>query len=535
MNEFRGPSLPKVSRRRATLIYLFFNYLNLALLIVQGVVLVPTYLRYIDVAVYGAWLATGNVVSYLGVLDLGLSAVTMQRVAHAHGASDILSLGRVIATGSWLIRRLSFLPLVVGLVLAPLVPRFVGIGGADAASLSWCFVAASLSTSLMFLTYFAASVLVGLQRQLMSGIVSFVGASSGIVFTLWGLHRGLGVLAIPLGLLLRAGILALGTVGWMWVILRRLIPRGSSSRDPAETKTLLRSSLNVFAANACSVLAMQSDALIVAIARDPGLAARFTITRKAVDLICLFATHIANCVLPALAHLRGTGDAKRMQRFSSLSLKVSSSVALVGLGGVFLLNHSFVRLWVGEGLWGGNGLTALFCVGGLLQVLATALSSLLVAFGDIVKASRTRIWEAALRVPLALILGSQLGMLGVAIAALLAALPTTIALQARQLAGHFELTLGRSLAGALRFWALVGLPTAALWAGMTISGELRPILNFFVYGAIQVIACAATLLMFDRDLRSLVGEFVARAITGGAEERRGRRARHRRHGSHGCP
>ncbi len=499
-----------VSRRRSTLIYLAFNYLALGLLIVQGVVLVPTYLRHIDVAVYGAWLATGNVVSYFGVLDLGLNTVLIQRVAHVYGSSDLRTLARVIATGGWLMRRLALLPLLLGLVLAPLIPRLVGISGPDSTSLAWGFAAAGASTSLMFLTGFAAAVLVGLQRQVVSGFIALFGTGSGILFTLWCLYRGLGVLAIPLGLLMRAAIMAAGTLAWMQMIVRRLLPRGPNPRDPAETRALLRPSLSMFAASVCTVLATQSDALVVAVSRDPVLSAQFTITRKSADVMALFATHIANSVMPGLAHLRGSGDSARMQRFVTLSLKVSSAVALVGMGGVLLLNHSFVNLWVGGSLWGGAGLTFLFCVGGMLQVLTSALFSLLVAYGEIVGTSKARIWEAVVRLPLAYALGGRFGMLGVAVAAVLGALPTTVALQAKQLASTLGIPLGAAVLRGLRFGGAIALPTAAQWLIMNAVGAMRPWLFLVVHGVMYVVLCAVTLLALDRDLRWLAGELIGR-------------------------
>jgi O-antigen/teichoic acid export membrane protein len=296
----------------------------------------------------------------------------------------------------------------------------------------------------------------------------------------------------------------------MWLVTRRLLPSESWKRDPAETKALLRSSLNVFAANVCTVVVTQSDALVVSVSRDPKLAVQFVISRKAIDLVCLFATHISNSVMPALAHLHGAGDAKRMRTVSTLSLKVALSVALVGVGGAFLLNHSFVSLWVGEAFWAGSNLTGLLCLGGLTQVLTGALYSLLFAYGDISGASRPRIWEAILRLPLAFILGKEFGTLGVAVAAFLASVPTTIGLQSLRLLKKLDLARMEALGGALRFSAIIVIPTMAGWLGMAMLGDMGPALNLIFWGSGYGTVCAVLLLVFNRDLRSLAGDSIAR-------------------------
>ena len=55
--------------------------------------MVPLYLKYIPVELYGAWLATGNIVNWLLVVDPGISTVVMQRVGKSYGADDRSEVG----------------------------------------------------------------------------------------------------------------------------------------------------------------------------------------------------------------------------------------------------------------------------------------------------------------------------------------------------------------------------------------------------------------------------------------------------------
>ena len=51
--------------------------------------MVPLYLKYISAETYGVWLATGNVLFWLGVLDPGFSQVIVQRISLYYGADNL--------------------------------------------------------------------------------------------------------------------------------------------------------------------------------------------------------------------------------------------------------------------------------------------------------------------------------------------------------------------------------------------------------------------------------------------------------------
>ena len=50
-------------------------------MIVNGIVMVPIYFKYMSISTYGAWLATGNVIAMLGILESGFSFVITQKMS----------------------------------------------------------------------------------------------------------------------------------------------------------------------------------------------------------------------------------------------------------------------------------------------------------------------------------------------------------------------------------------------------------------------------------------------------------------------
>jgi len=67
-----------------------------------------------------------------------------------------------------------------------------------------------------------------------------------------------------------------------------------------------------------------------------------------------------------------------------------------------------------------------------------------------------------------------------------------------------------ALGSALKFSTIVVIPTVAAWLGMATLGHMRPLPNVIFWGSAYEIVCAVLLLVFNRDLRSLAGDLIAR-------------------------
>ena len=77
-----------MSTYKASIYNYLFNSINAIIVIINGIVMVPIYFHYMSVSTYGAWLATGNMVAMLGLLESGFSSVITQKMAAAIGAND---------------------------------------------------------------------------------------------------------------------------------------------------------------------------------------------------------------------------------------------------------------------------------------------------------------------------------------------------------------------------------------------------------------------------------------------------------------
>src|SRR4051812_49736508 len=77
-----------MSRTHRASIAASFAYLQFALSIVVGLGLVPFVLHRVGERLYGFWLASGEVLAYAAMADLGVMGVVPWLIAEADGRSD---------------------------------------------------------------------------------------------------------------------------------------------------------------------------------------------------------------------------------------------------------------------------------------------------------------------------------------------------------------------------------------------------------------------------------------------------------------
>ena len=88
-----------MSRTRRAITLAGFQYAQMVLALVSGVVLFPLTIRAVGVHDFGLWLATGEVVGYLLLGDLGVFAVLPWLIAARDGAGDKVGIARLTADG----------------------------------------------------------------------------------------------------------------------------------------------------------------------------------------------------------------------------------------------------------------------------------------------------------------------------------------------------------------------------------------------------------------------------------------------------
>lgn len=383
-------------RKKNTLVNVFFKYVQLALSLITGIVLVPIYLTYIPIGHYGAWLAAASMVIWLAVFDPGIANILIQKVAEALGRHDQGAILGFINAGLVCAATIAVLIILIGTLGADAAIRFMGISQSDA-PVAEAFHLVVFSTGLMVLSYAVTGVNYALQSSWAIGWTSVAATIVKVVTVLLLLRGNFGLMALPYSELSSVGILLCGGAALLVHNLKRHgIPYSLGVGQLRELSGLFFFS---FGARLSKVVTRNIDNVFIARWLGPESVSIYNLTatppRQSENLI----NQPITAFRPAVSHVYGSGEKRLTQQVLTRLLHIVFWASGLLFAGLASFNGDFVRLWVGAHLFAGAEISLALCVLFVLQVWTNSLGTLGFSLGDIRRNSHIEWVASVLMVP----------------------------------------------------------------------------------------------------------------------------------------
>ena len=405
------------SRRRAAIVQLSMGYVGIAVSIAQGIIMVPLYLRHFDARLYGLWLATGGITVWLGMLDFGVSALMGQRIAAAYGRKDYVAIGLYYFNGLLLQSFLVMLVLVAAAGIAWWLPALLSAASTEIVILRRATFLACLATGCAFLNNGQKHTADALQRPLGPMIGLNVGGLITIATIVVLLHRGHGLISLPIGMLLGSSMALVANFFYVTYLVRHVGGRLAPNRGVLID--MLKLSPSLLAAKIGGALVSRIEPTLVSLFVGPEMAVSFSLTKRAAEIGQTIVDRIVGAVTAGFAHLYAEGDLEKAAGVLRTTVSLCLGAGVVCLSVYLACNRSFVALWVGLQHYAGNAVTMLVAASLLSLVFNNLFSVLLGATGDIAAPCWMQLAEALCRLTLMAALLPMLGMAGLPLAVLL--------------------------------------------------------------------------------------------------------------------
>lgn len=417
-------ALPAVSRRRTATLNLFFHYSGIAFTLTHAILIVPLYLKSISTALFGGWLATGNIMAWVELADPGLGTVLQQRVAEAYGAGESRRIGRIIGTGVLISACLALVPLLLW-PLAPFVGPFLRLEPADAEILTRAFRLSLVALAFTLGAYGPTASNFGLQRAVAPGVAQLVSSVVGLGVTVTLLLLGQGLPSLPIGMIARAAILFFGNVWTLHAWTKRHLPeRPRFDRD--EFREVVGITTYTFTARLGGALIGRVDSVLLSRLVNPEAAALLGLTTRTYEPVRMVGERVGPALLPSMSHLGGEAGANTVAVLGGKLVRAVGWVAAIGAGGVMALNEPFLTLWVGSEFFAGQGVTVLAGLAVGLSILLSVYGQAVFAMGGIRQTAVMSLVEAAVKVPLQLVLTPLIGLIAMPLCALFASVVVSL-------------------------------------------------------------------------------------------------------------
>jgi O-antigen/teichoic acid export membrane protein len=412
------PKAVQISRRRAAQTNLMLGYGRYAVGIFNQLILVPLYLRFIGIEAYGSWLASGNVVTLLSVLDIGFNLIVTQRLATAIGAGDDNRFVREVGSSLGLVLAGFVFVSAVTFVLSPWIPGWINAPASQTAALRRAIVLAGIGAAAQVIALSMWSVLQAWQLAFLCEFNLLISSVLGLTATLIALFRRIGVVAFGVGAVVTgtsAAILLISVVALEW--RRRKLPlpmiklRGSSE--------LFRYSSPVIVGRITLSLVNDGQSVIVSACLNPTAAAILSLTSRTFTACRTILEPIIGSSFAGIAHLVGesASHSGRVRAVLQELFTIIGVSAALMLGMASALNVSFGRLWVGPERFGGVALTIVICMATLAVSINNVQGMIVTALGNIRGPAWCSLLEVGIRVPLTIVLLLFLGIVGAPLAA----------------------------------------------------------------------------------------------------------------------
>lgn len=433
-----GSNNPVPSRSRAAAATFGANAVNALIVGIQAIVLVPLYLHATGPRLYGAWLASGEVLVWMQAMDLGIPNLMIQRIASAYGRNERSRAADWSATGIFVVAIISVLIGGAGVLIALALPGLVDAAPADRALLSGSFAVGTLATCGTLL----ANGIVGMARAIQDtyflSAALVVSALAGLITSLVLILNGWGLWAIPLGLVARAAV-GLGAALIFAVYVWRVHFAVPFRIVPGILKELLTTSPVTALGGISYTVMSQSEIVLVATLVGPELAVVYALTRRAADLGRSFVDMIGFATYGGVAHLMSSADAETVRRIYGRILALHLACAFA-VGAAFLaVDRSLLNVWVGPSFAGSLGLIFLMAIQSIVLGHSYLLNLQYRAVGRVVEGSLALVIEALVRVPLLATMLLLVGLPGLPIASTATAFASAVIVRrrtVRQLGGQ---------------------------------------------------------------------------------------------------
>jgi len=450
---------------------------------VLGLLVTRIVLRILGQDIWGLWAASGALLAYAGLADLGVLRVLLWVVADADGRKDYDRLRAALSSALPFACLSAVGYVVVAGLLWHFYPGLLHLSLRDQSVLRGPVFTVVLLTAATFPLRLFSVLLIGMQDATFLGTLGLVEmlASSLLTFVLaW---RGFGLYALAIGTAFPPVLSAAAALLRAQISFRSLL-RGWPKPTRALMSSLGRDGIGLWLAGVGFQLASATDPIILAYCGLREAVSGFVLTTKLPLTLMHLGWILPGSALVGLGQLSAEGNRARSREVVLAILRLHMILSGAVASAVLAANAAFIGVWVGADLFLGAWLNAIVAANVVIMTAVHGLSSISAIFGGRVQVGIVSLANGVLHVLLASLLSHPIGVHGIAAATLLSAALTALPVGLRLLETNVGVTAREVLTQVYWPWLRRFTPLAVVAFAIGRFGLAMPF-------ALLVVACSA--------------------------------------------
>lgn len=428
------------------------------------IVLMPLILRTAGQEVLGSYAIIMQIIGYLALADLGINTALARFLSQSTDEPDRFR--SLMSSGFYFLALLGGVYALLGTALAFVLGGLFHLSGPVEVQTRFALLLLAGWGLVRFPSSIYSTALFAMQDL---GIPPLLGAMANafrMVFAILAVKAGWSVVGLAAASVLSEALLA----GSILIRFRQLRPIWSMRPTSFNFSVLqepLRFGFQAFWGNLAGRVILFTDNIVVGNLYGATAAGVYYNTQTPVSVPMNLVWQLSANAAPGINDLWAKREWEKLRdvflRLQRLTLLI---VALVVIGGWFYLEPT-IKIWIGPSQFGGQWLVLWLIAFAALKSASQVPLMFVFASGSIRGFSQLTTLEAAANLGLSFLLGSRLGLHGVALATLIAHVPTAIYLQARS---HGDLGIPLQDWARQTLWpALRAAVPTAIMAGLLVN------------------------------------------------------------------
>jgi O-antigen/teichoic acid export membrane protein len=390
-----------------------------------GFILIPMFTKYLGAAQYGVWVLAQSVVSYLSLLEFGLTTTLTRHLAAAKATGDYDQANRILGQLATMMWGVGFLITLGAIIGSLLLPHIFKLEPDQARLFQWAFLLIGIQAALGVITNIWEGAMGAAEDyHVLNGLYIFA-ALARLAYSVVLLKLGYGLLA-----LLCAQFVVIGIV-WLLDHLYMKWRYPQLSFRPRwfgwkEAKPLAKFSGAVFLSHIAGLLANDTDKIIAGIFLGPTAVAVYQVGYKLYDLARTLFANSVGVLMPTAAALFARKEQERLQQMICQVSSVMVGIVAAIYIPLILYGGDFIRLWVGPKFDISAVVLTWLSVAILLGAHNRVLGSIFWGVGDWKIATYPSLLYAVSNAAVSVLLCLHWGLVGIAAGTTLTSIPGTI-------------------------------------------------------------------------------------------------------------
>ncbi len=393
------------------------NYGVAATTAISTLLLTPFLLSRLGAVAFGVYALATTVVAYLELFELGFGGATTKLIAEDAGTRPA-AVVRTLNTSVAVLSGLAVPALIVGGVLAALLPGWVGINGDLAAQTRILVAVLALALAVSIPCDAFGGALNAYQRYDLGGVanvlLTILTSLASVAAILWG--GGL------IGLAIASAVVSVSMHLLRFAFLRRLVPGLRLSRhlvDRARIPDVARVAGWLFAAG-LFFSAAAIDLIIVGVARGAAQVTVYAVGFKLSQLVARLMDRLTAAFMPHASALAASGDQAGLRRLLIDGTRASLAVALPLTLLLAIFAPAIVSAWVGAGYEDSATVLIVLAASGAAYAACLPSEQLLIGSGLVRTYALASAAFCAVNIAVSVVLVRMIGVYGPAVGTLVA-------------------------------------------------------------------------------------------------------------------